>query len=390
MAEFSRIFVILQKILSFCAMSSIKINGKRFRVSIPEAEIKRRVKELAGQISKDLERKNPLFLGVLNGSFIFAADLMREMTIPCEISFVKLASYQGTTSTGKVTEVIGINEDLTGRTVVIVEDIVESGATMQRMIEQLGTRNPESVRICTLFFKPDKLKEDLNLDYVAFRIPDDFILGYGLDYDQAGRGLRDVYTIIENKNMKNIVIFGAPGSGKGTQSDKMIEKYGLNHISTGDVLRAEIKNGTELGKTAKGYIDNGQLIPDDLMVNILASVYDSFGRDHKGVIFDGFPRTIPQAEALKQMLDERGDKVAAMIELDVPEEELMNRLILRGQQSGRADDNEETIKKRLVVYHSQTQPLIEWYKKEGIHYHINGLGELDRIFADICEVIDSI
>ena len=390
MAEFSRIFVILQKILSFCAMSSIKINGKRFRVSIPEAEIKRRVKELAGQISKDLERKNPLFLGVLNGSFIFAADLMREMTIPCEISFVKLASYQGTTSTGKVTEVIGINEDLTGRTVVIVEDIVESGATMQRMIEQLGTRNPESVRICTLFFKPDKLKENLNLDYVAFRIPDDFILGYGLDYDQAGRGLRDIYTIIEDKKMKNIVIFGAPGSGKGTQSDKMIEKYGLSHISTGDVLRAEIKNGTELGKTAKGYIDNGQLIPDDLMVSILASVYDSFGRDHKGVIFDGFPRTIPQAEALKQMLDERGDKVAAMIELDVPEEELMNRLILRGQQSGRADDNEETIKKRLVVYHSQTQPLIEWYKKEGIHYHINGLGELDRIFADICEVMDKI
>jgi len=390
MAEFSRIFVILQKILSFCAMSSLKINGKRFRISIPEAEIKRRVKEVAGQISRDLEGKNPLFLGVLNGSFIFAADLMREMTIPCEISFVKLASYQGTTSTGKVTEVIGINEDLSGRTVVIVEDIVESGATIKRMIEQLGTRNPESVRICTLFFKPDKLKEDLNLDYVAFRIPDDFILGYGLDYDQAGRGLRDVYTIIEDKNMKNIVIFGAPGSGKGTQSDKMIEKYGLNHISTGDVLRAEIKNGTELGKTAKGYIDNGQLIPDDLMVSILASVYDSFGREHKGVIFDGFPRTIPQAEALKQMLDERGDKVAAMIELDVPEEELMKRLILRGQQSGRADDNEETIKKRLVVYHSQTQPLIEWYKKEGIHYHINGLGELDRIFADICEVIDGI
>ena len=189
--------------------------------------------------------------------------------------------------------------------------------------------------------------------------------------------------------MKNIVIFGAPGSGKGTQSDKMIEKYGLNHISTGDVLRNEIKKGTELGKTAASYIDNGQLIPDGLMVSILASVYDSFG-DHKGVIFDGFPRTIPQAEALKKMLDERGDKVAAMIELDVPEEELMKRLILRGQQSGRADDNEETIKKRLVVYHSQTQPLIAWYKQEGIHHHINGLGELGRIFSDICEVIDGI
>ena len=189
--------------------------------------------------------------------------------------------------------------------------------------------------------------------------------------------------------MKNVVIFGAPGSGKGTQSDKMIEKYGLNHISTGDVLRAEIKKGTELGKTAASYIDQGQLIPDDLMVSILAAVYDSFG-DHKGVIFDGFPRTIPQAEALKKMLSERGDKVAAMIELDVPEDELMKRLILRGQQSGRADDNEETIKKRLVVYHSQTQPLIDWYNKEGIHYHIDGLGDLDRIFADICKVMDRI
>ena len=190
--------------------------------------------------------------------------------------------------------------------------------------------------------------------------------------------------------MKNIVIFGAPGSGKGTQSELIIKKYGLNHISTGDVLRAEIKNGTELGKTAKSYIDKGQLIPDDLMVSILASVYDSFGKDHKGVIFDGFPRTIAQAEALKQMLDKRGHKIAAMIELDVPEDELMTRLIKRGKESGRSDDNAETIKKRLDVYHNQTSPLIEWYKNEGVHNHINGLGELDRIFADICAVIDAI
>ena len=190
--------------------------------------------------------------------------------------------------------------------------------------------------------------------------------------------------------MKNIVIFGAPVSGKGTQSEKMIEKYGLGHISTGDVLRDQIKRGTELGKTAKGYIDNGQLIPDDLMVSILADVYDSFGKEHKGVIFDGFPRTIPQAQALKDMLAKRGHKVAAMIELDVPEDELMKRLIKRGQESGRSDDNEETIKKRLTVYHNQTSPLIEWYEKEGIHHHINGLGELDRIFGDICAVIDDL
>ena len=190
--------------------------------------------------------------------------------------------------------------------------------------------------------------------------------------------------------MKNIVIFGAPGSGKGTQSDKMIEKYGFGHISTGDVLRSEMKNGTELGKTARQYIDQGQLVPDQLIVDMLASVYDQFGQDHKGVIFDGFPRTIPQAEALKEMLAKRGHKVAAMIELDVPEDELMKRLILRGQQSGRSDDNEETIKKRLDVYHNQTSPLIDWYEREGIRNHIDGLGDLDRIFGDICAVIDQL
>lgn len=190
--------------------------------------------------------------------------------------------------------------------------------------------------------------------------------------------------------MKNIVLFGAPGSGKGTQSNLLIAHYGLEHISTGDVLRSEIKKGTELGKTAQGYIDNGQLIPDDLMISILASVYDSFGHAHKGVIFDGFPRTIPQAEALKQMLDKRGHKVAAMLELDVPEDELMTRLIKRGQESGRADDNETTIRKRLEVYRSQTQPLIEWYKNERLHHHIDGLGELNRIFTDIQNVVDNI
>ena len=190
--------------------------------------------------------------------------------------------------------------------------------------------------------------------------------------------------------MKNIVIFGAPGAGKGTQSDKMIEKYGFGHISTGDVLRNEIKNGTALGKTAKGYIDNGQLIPDELMVDILAHVYDSFGSDHKGVIFDGFPRTTPQAEALKKMLQERGHKRAAMIELSVPEEELMARLINRGKESGRSDDNEETIKKRLNVYHTQTAPLIDWYKKEGVHHHVEGLGTVDDIFARIVNEIDQL
>ena len=189
--------------------------------------------------------------------------------------------------------------------------------------------------------------------------------------------------------MLNIVIFGAPGSGKGTQSERIVEKYGINHISTGDVLRAEIKNGTELGKTAKGYIDQGQLIPDELMIDILASVFDSF-EDSKGVIFDGFPRTIAQAEALKKMLAERGQDVSVMVDLEVPEDELMVRLIKRGKDSGRADDNEETIKKRLHVYHSQTAPLIDWYKNEKKYQHINGLGTMEGIFADICEAVDKL
>lgn len=189
--------------------------------------------------------------------------------------------------------------------------------------------------------------------------------------------------------MLNIVIFGAPGSGKGTQSARIVEKYGLNHISTGDVLRAEIKNGTELGKTAKGYIDQGQLIPDSLMIDILASVFDSF-TESKGVIFDGFPRTIAQAEALKVMLAERGQEVSIMLDLDVPEDELMTRLIKRGQESGRADDNEETIKKRLVVYHTQTSPLIDWYKADGKYCHIQGLGTMEGIFAEIAEAIDKV
>jgi len=178
-------------------MSIVKVKDKEFELSISESQIKQRVKAVAERISKDMAGKNPLLLAVLNGSFMFAADLMREITIPCEISFVKLASYQGTTSTGKVREVIGINEDINGRTVIIVEDIVESGLTMKRMIESLGTRNPESVHICTLFNKPACRKVELNMEYVAFDIPNDFVVGYGLDYDQQGRGLREVYKIKE-------------------------------------------------------------------------------------------------------------------------------------------------------------------------------------------------
>ena len=188
--------------------------------------------------------------------------------------------------------------------------------------------------------------------------------------------------------MKNIIIFGAPGSGKGTYSEEIAKRYGMGHISTGDVLRSEIKNGTELGKIAQGYIDNGQLIPDQLMIDILASQYDSLPSG-KGVIFDGFPRTTAQAEALKKMLAERGHELGMMIELIVSEDVLMARLLRRAEIEGRADDNEDTIRKRFAVYHSQTEPLSKWFAAEGIRHTFDwGIcktkeGMLEAIFAEI-------
>lgn len=178
-------------------MSTITIKDKTFRTFIPEADIQARVKAVAERINQDMADKNPLLLAVLNGSFMFAADLMRHITIPCEISFVKLASYEGTASTGKIKEVIGINESLKDRHVIIVEDIVDTGSTMKRMLEQLGTREPASLHICTLLLKPGKLQVPLDIEYAAMEIPNDFIVGYGLDYDQQGRNLRDIYTLVE-------------------------------------------------------------------------------------------------------------------------------------------------------------------------------------------------
>ena len=178
-------------------MSRVRILDKTFETSIPEAVIKSRIQDVADRINRDYEGKNPMFLAVLNGAYVFAADLMREITIPCEISFVKLASYQGTVSTGKITEVMGINEDLTDRVVVIVEDIVDTGLTMKRMVENLGTRRPAEVHICTLLLKPDKLQVPLDIEYAAMEIPNEFIVGYGLDYDQQGRNLRDIYSVVE-------------------------------------------------------------------------------------------------------------------------------------------------------------------------------------------------
>lgn len=178
-------------------MSIVKIKDKSFKTSIPEAEILKKVQVVADRLNKDYAGKKPVFLAVLNGAFIFAADLMRMITMPSEISFVKYASYEGTSSTGSMKTLMGLNQDLAGRHVVIVEDIVDSGFTMAHMIEDLKKKNPASIEICSLLVKPGNLKVDLDINYAVMEIPNDFIVGYGLDYDQEGRNLRDIYTIVE-------------------------------------------------------------------------------------------------------------------------------------------------------------------------------------------------
>lgn len=178
-------------------MKEIKLKDKTFRLSMHEADILAQVQKVAEKINNDYAGCCPLFLPVLNGSFMFASDLMKRINLECEISFVKMASYQGTQSTGDVQEVIGISGDIEGKHIIIIEDIVESGATIKQMLDSLKQYNPASVKVCTLFFKPAKLIADINVDYPAIIIPDDFIVGYGLDYDQLGRNLKDLYTIVE-------------------------------------------------------------------------------------------------------------------------------------------------------------------------------------------------
>lgn len=210
--------------------------------------------------------------------------------------------------------------------------------------------------------------------------------------EQPNHKIHNKETTIPNhlkykKAMKNIVIFGAPGSGKGTQSDKIIAEFGVEHISTGDVLRGEIKAGTELGKTASAYINEGKLVPDALIVDMLAATLDAKGSDINGVIFDGFPRTIAQAEALDVMLKERGQQVNIVVGLEVNDEELIKRIVARGKTSGRADDNEETAKKRLDTYYSQTLPLKDFYVNQGKYAKIHGVGSIDDIYAEISKAI---
>ena len=189
--------------------------------------------------------------------------------------------------------------------------------------------------------------------------------------------------------MLNIIICGAPGCGKGTQSDLIVKKYKLKHLSTGDLLRKEIAEKTELGKTAESYISQGQLVPDTMIIDILSKNVDNQEEGSNGIILDGFPRTVAQAEALEVMLKKLNKEITTLIDVKVDEEDLINRLITRGQTSGRSDDNLETIQKRLTVYHTQTAPVNDFYKKLNKYTSVDGMGTIDDIFGRISTVIDS-
>lgn len=187
--------------------------------------------------------------------------------------------------------------------------------------------------------------------------------------------------------MKDIVIFGAPGAGKGTQSDFIVEKFGLTHISTGDLLRKEIKDQTDLGKRIKDIMDAGQLVSDDIVIEMMDN---AIARDSKGILFDGFPRTVAQAEVLDKLLAKHGRSLTCMVRLDVPREELIHRMLERAKVSGRSDDNEETIKNRLVEYENKTLPVADYYNKQGKEVKVNGLGDIKRISEDIAKAIESL
>ena len=177
--------------------NTIKIHDKEFAPFLPFQKLKEAVEHIAGQMNKDLKDKNPLFVAVLNGAFMFAADLFKELDFPCEITFVKLASYSGTKSTESVRQLIGIDEDIVGRNIVVIEDIIDSGLTMERIIEQLKMIGAAEIKIATLLYKPDAFKGNYYIDYVGMDIGNEFIVGYGLDYDKQGRNFKDIYIIVE-------------------------------------------------------------------------------------------------------------------------------------------------------------------------------------------------
>lgn len=368
----------------------IKLHDKSFVPYLSVKDIDAAIQEVANRINADYKGKEPLFIGVLNGAFMFASDLMKKIDLNCEISFAKFSSYQGVESTGVIAELIGINQSIEGRDIIIIEDIVDTGQTIEKVIGILENKGANSVRIATLLFKPSVFNKNFKIDYIGKEIPNKFVVGYGLDYDELGRNLEEIYQLSEKNSMLNIVLFGPPGAGKGTQAARLMEKYGLVHLSTGDVFRHNIGNKTDLGMLAKSYMDKGQLVPDEVTINMLISEVDKRS-DANGFIFDGFPRTDPQAEALDVILAERKTSITVMLGLDVEEDELKKRLLERGKTSGRADDvDPKVIQNRINVYNQETAPVQAFYEKQHKYIGIDGIGDIDDVTNRLYKAIERV
>jgi adenylate kinase len=367
----------------------IQLHDKFFKPFISEKEIQQAVKRVADTIAADYRDTTPIFVGVLNGSFMFVSDFLKAYEYPCEVSFVKLSSYQGLTSTGIVETLLDLPENIEGRDVIILEDIIDTGRTLQELVHLFSNTNVKEFKIASLFYKSEVYNGEYAIDYFGLEIPDRFIVGYGLDYKELGRNFREVYQL-NQKHMINLVLFGKPGAGKGTQAQFLKEQYNLKHISTGDVFRFNIKNGTELGNLAKSYIDKGDLVPDAVTIKMLE---DEVGKnpDADGFIFDGFPRTAAQAEALDNFLESKDMKINATIALEANDEVLIARLLERGKVSGRSDDQDvDKIRNRFEEYSLKTAPLKNYYEDQNKFHSVNGIGSIEEITERLTKVIASL
>ncbi|RDY61979.1 adenylate kinase [Flagellimonas nanhaiensis] len=367
----------------------IKLHDKVFTPYLKEEEILAAIERMAEKIAADYKNEVPLFVGVLNGAFMFVSDFLKAYQHPCQVSFVRLSSYQGLTSTGIVETLLDVSDDIEGKSVIILEDVIDTGRTLKKLVHLFSKTNAKEFKIASLFHKPEVYNGEYTIDYVGLEIPDNFIVGYGLDYNELGRNLREVYQL-KQQDMINLVLFGKPGAGKGTQAEVLKEKYNLKHISTGDVFRYNIKNGTELGMLAKSYIDRGDLVPDEVTIDMLKAEVEK-NQDAAGFIFDGFPRTEAQAEALDNFLESKEMKVNATIALEAEDDILVARLLERGKESGRSDDQDESkIRNRFDEYKQKTAPLKAYYEKQGKFHSVNGIGEIKEITERLSQVIDAL
>lgn len=366
----------------------VKLQDLYFKPFISEEKIQATVQQMVDAIAEDLKDEMPIFVGILNGSFMFVSDFVKKYPYPCEVTFIKLASYDGVKSTEDIQRLIGLTQDLTGRTVIILEDIIDSGNTLAEVHRIFKNEKVKQLIIATLFYKPEAYKKDFKLHYVGLEIPNKFIVGYGLDYNGLGRDLPAVYQLKTTQHMINIVLFGPPGAGKGTQANFLKDKYNLVHISTGDVFRYNIKNETALGTLAKSYMDRGQLVPDEVTIDMLNAEVEK-NADANGFIFDGFPRTNAQAEALDTLLDTKDSQINAMVALEVDDEVLVGRLLERGKTSGRPDDADEgIIRNRIKEYYDKTAILKDYYSAQDKYYGVDGVGSIEEITERLSEVLD--